>query len=506
MSIRDRWSAVRLRDWRVAALPPDYDSDPARRQAWRAPQDVHELVAPELRGPVLDIGCGEGRLAALLSESVQWIGVDSSPAQVAANPHRPIVLADMRALPFRDDAFAETTHLWCLYHVDDPVTAIREANRVLKPGGRYYACTAARDNDPEMMAEGYPPTSFDAEEAAELIASVFETVNAQRWNEPFFPLETREEVRAYCRHNLIPPERAEAVALPLWLTKRGVLVRATKPWKWDASLFAGAAPYYERGRLPYAPALADAFADALQLDGGGRLLDVGCGPGTIALRVASLFEEVIGLDADPGMLAEAQRLATERRIANARWVHGRAEELPAGLGHFRAVTFAASFHWMDRPMVAAAVRTMLEPDGVVVHVDNRHQNGFGTVPGRSGPPGDGIQALRRAYLGDDRRAGAGVRNSSPDDEDDVFRAAGFEGPEVVVVPDGRVIERTVTDVIAEVFSMSSTAPHLFGSRVTEFETELRVLLEQAATNGTFTVVLPDNELKIWRPTRSTQDE
>jgi hypothetical protein len=44
----------------------------------------------------------------------------------------------------------------------------------------------------------------------------------------FFPLTTSDEVRAYCRHNYIPAERAEEGDLPLWLTKRGVLVRATK--------------------------------------------------------------------------------------------------------------------------------------------------------------------------------------------------------------------------------------------------------------------------------------
>ncbi|MGH3770694.1 MAG: methyltransferase domain-containing protein [Pseudonocardiaceae bacterium] len=44
-----------------------------------------------------------------------------------------------RALPFRDGVFAEVTHLWCLYHLADPVVAITEAARVLRPGGRYFA-------------------------------------------------------------------------------------------------------------------------------------------------------------------------------------------------------------------------------------------------------------------------------------------------------------------------------------------------------------------------------
>jgi SAM-dependent methyltransferase len=186
------------------------------------------MVAPELAGRVLDIGCGEGRLAGLLASHVTWFGVDSSPAQLVANPHGRLTRADMRSLPFLDGSFDEVTHLWCLYHLDEPLIAIREAMRVLRPGGRYYACCAARDNDPEIMFEGYPPSTFDAEDAVAIVGEVFDDAVGETWDATFFPLETRDEVRAYCRHNYIPAERADAADLPLWLTKRGVLVRATK--------------------------------------------------------------------------------------------------------------------------------------------------------------------------------------------------------------------------------------------------------------------------------------
>lgn len=271
-------------------------------------------------------------------------------------------------------------------------------------------------------------------------------------------------------------------------------------WHWDETLFAGAAPYYARGRLPYAPGLAAAFADSLGLDGSGDLLDVGCGPGSVTLPVAHLFTRVIGLDPDAGMLAEARRLALERGVRNAAWVKARAEELPPGLGPFRVVTFAASFHWMERELVAAAVRQVLQPGGVLVHVDNHHQDGTAAPDGPHPPPPEGaISELRSRYLGPKRRAGQSVRESSPGDEDAVFAAAGFVGPERVGVADGRVLARSVDDLVAATFSNSASAPHLFGESLARFEADLRELLARSSPSGLFSVRLPENELKIWRP-------
>jgi len=57
-------------------------------------------------------------------------------------------------------------------------------------------------------------------------------------------------------------------------------------WEWDETLYAGSAPHYVTGRMPYPPSLADAIRDELGLDGTGRLLDVGCGPGSLTLLLA----------------------------------------------------------------------------------------------------------------------------------------------------------------------------------------------------------------------------
>jgi SAM-dependent methyltransferase len=259
-------------------------------------------------------------------------------------------------------------------------------------------------------------------------------------------------------------------------------------WEWDETLFEGCAPYYEQGRPPYAPGLVDAMRDALGLDGRGRLLDGGCGPGRATLLLAHLFDEVVGLDPDRGMIAEAERRAAEEHVANARFVCERAEALPAGLGRFRVVTFAASFHWMDRPRVAAAVRTMLEPGGAAVQID---------APGY-GPSNEVVREVRVRYLGEDRRAGRMIRNTSPDGEDFVFQAAGFLPAELVTVPDGRVLQRPVEDLVAQALSSSSTAPHLFGDRLDGFITDVRTALLAAHPSGYAELRLPDNVLRVWR--------
>ena len=266
-------------------------------------------------------------------------------------------------------------------------------------------------------------------------------------------------------------------------------------------MFEGTATYYRKGRNPYAPGIAEAFARALGLDGKGRLLDVGCGPGTLTLLFAHLFEEVVGLDSDPEMVAEARRAAEEAEIDNANWFCMRAEDLPGPLGFFRVVTFGQSFHWMDRPRVASVVHDMLQKTGEVVQVDLWHD----PPPElhREGPspsvPRSAIDELRVKWLGSARRAGKGFRNTSPTGEDEVFQVAGFAPEEVVTVPDDRILERSVDEVIAWVLSTSSTAPHLFGDRLADFERELRALLLETSPDGRFSVPLAQNRLRIHRP-------
>ncbi len=139
-------------------------------------------------------------------------------------------------------------------------------------------------------------------------------------------------------------------------------------WSWDETLYAGSAPFYSVGRMPYPDGLTEALARELQLDGTQRLLEIGCGPGSLTLLLAPHVATALGIDADPEMIEEAERATRRSGQANVSWRHMRAEELPGDIGQFELVTFAQSFHWMNRPAVAASVREMLTPDGACAYV------------------------------------------------------------------------------------------------------------------------------------------
>jgi SAM-dependent methyltransferase len=279
-------------------------------------------------------------------------------------------------------------------------------------------------------------------------------------------------------------------------------VRAPARWEWDETLYAGSAAFYAAGRRPYPAQVPGALRARLGLDGSGRLLDIGCGPGSLTLLLAPLFERAVGVDADQAMIACAGREAARASIGNVSWRHMRAEALPGTLGSFRVVTFAQSFHWTDKPLVAGLVRQMLIPGGacVLVHATT-HQGaeGHDCLP-HPRPPRHDIAALVASYLGPVRRAGQGALPAGPPDgEDEAMRVAGFQGPARTQVGGGIVWDRTEDEVVASIFSLSSAAPHLFGDRLRPFEDELRGLLRAASPSGRFCERAREIALDLWRP-------
>lgn len=255
---------------------------------------------------------------------------------------------------------------------------------------------------------------------------------------------------------------------------------------YDPTIYEGAAAHYRHGRPSYSRQLESVLPDELSLHG-GRMLDVGCGPGVLAVRLAQLFEEVVGLDPDAAMLAEAQRAAAERGVTNIRWVQALAEDLPdAAPGPYRLVTFGQSFHWTDEPRVAHAVYDMLEPFGALALI-------FPAAEGRPAPPSPGpmwiphdeIKALVEKYLGSTQRGGQATERSRGHRFEDVIARAGFASVQTLFAPGVTDLVRDTSSVLAGYFSFSFSAPHLFGDRIDDFAADVRELLTRRSPDGLF---------------------
>jgi SAM-dependent methyltransferase len=111
-----------------------------------------DALAPWVVGPrVVELGVGTGAIAIGLHErGVRLCGFDLSAAMLSAAQRRlgpRVAVADIDALPLADDAVDSALFVWVLQLVDDPTASLREAARVVRPGGRVLTVLAEPDHE-----------------------------------------------------------------------------------------------------------------------------------------------------------------------------------------------------------------------------------------------------------------------------------------------------------------------------------------------------------------------
>ncbi len=127
--------------------------------------------------------------------------------------------------------------------------------------------------------------------------------------------------------------------------------------------FASAAQHYLAGRPPYAKGLISRIAEELHLGAEDAVMDLGCGPGQLAMLFAPFVKSVLAIDPSAEMLEVARHAAAG--ADNIHFRTGSSFDIGPELGTFRLVTIGRAFHWMDRPGTLRRLDAMVERDGAV---------------------------------------------------------------------------------------------------------------------------------------------
>lgn len=248
------------------------------------------------------------------------------------------------------------------------------------------------------------------------------------------------------------------------------------------SRFGGTAAFYSRFRPGYPPELWDRLVAEAGADRSGRVLDLGSGPGTASLELASRVGSVVAVDMDAGMVAERRRLAEAAGVDTIEWVNAPAEAVDYPPESFRLIVIASAFHWMDRHAVATRCRSMLYPDGLLAVLGN--PTPLLQIRDRT-PLGAAIAEVQSRWLDDEYYV---LDVATLDPPEAVLSGCGFS--EVAVSQVAQVQEWTVERFLGFLRSTSSRPDQRLGSAFPAFAAELEDAIRVVEPSGRWSLDVP----------------
>jgi SAM-dependent methyltransferase len=232
--------------------------------------------------------------------------------------------------------------------------------------------------------------------------------------------------------------------------------------------FASTVEFYARYREPYPQEFFQRVAEQIGLCGDEALLDIGCGPGMLAIGFAPFVGSCTGLDPEPGMIAAARDAAAGAGLVLP-LIQGRIEEFP-NIQTYDVITIGRAQHWLERTPTLAVLERILAPGSGRILICRASS----------------VETPETPWVKPYRKVRSAWASGPAEKRDRLHPSEWFADSCFGAVGETLVTERrqvTVADLIGRALSRSNTSPEVVAGRLQKFELEIAAALAPFVQEG-----------------------